>query len=145
MRAIGEYQKAIENWDQIIENFSGDRFWVDAWSEKAYTQWAYRDNHIGAAKTLLEFVNRFPTYAEAPGYLFEAARIQERNNQLLEAADTWERLMNEYPSAQESYRGLFLAGVTHYRLGDYARALTIFNGLWCWALPLKIRLRHTFG
>ena len=125
--AIGESKKAIENWTQIIENFSGDRFWTEAWSEKAYAQWAYEDNYRGAASTLLEFVERFPTYPEAPGYLFDAARIQERNNQLLEAAGTWERMMDEYPAADQSYRGLFLAGVTYYRLSDYPRAQTIFQ------------------
>lgn len=127
LRAIGEYQRAIENWNGIIEDFSGDRFWADAWGEKAYTQWAYQNNHIEAARTLLEFVERYPTYPQAPGYLFEAARIQERNNQLLEAAENWERLMNEYPAAENSYRGLFLAGIAHYRLGDYDRALTVFQ------------------
>ena len=127
LRAIGDYQQAVENWNEIIENYSGDRFWVDAWSEKAYTQWAYQDNHIQAAQTLLEFVERYSNYAEAPGFLFEAARIQERNNQLLEAAENWERLMNEYPASENSYRGLFLAGIVYYRLGDYDRALTVFQ------------------
>ena len=110
-----------------MKTFPVDRFWTEAWSEKAYAQWAYEDNYRGAASTLLEFVERFPTYPEAPGYLFDAARIQERNNQLLEAAGTWERMMDEYPAADQSYRGLFLAGVTYYRLSDYPRAQTIFQ------------------
>ncbi len=35
--------------------------------------------------------------------------------------------MDTYPAAEKSYRGLFLAGVSYYRSGDYAKALTVFQ------------------
>ncbi|MBE0696099.1 MAG: transglycosylase SLT domain-containing protein, partial [Anaerolineaceae bacterium] len=59
--------------------------------------------------------------------LFQAARILERNNRLVDAAATWERLIDTYPTAENSYRGLFLAGVSYYRATDYAKALTVFQ------------------
>ena len=59
--------------------------------------------------------------------MFEAGRIQETANKLTNAATTWERLINEYPSADDSYQALFFAGVTRYRLKDYDKCLTIFQ------------------
>ena len=48
---------------------------------------------------------------------------------LAEAAATWERLIDTYPSAEQSYRGLFLAGISYYRAADYPKALTVFQRL----------------
>jgi soluble lytic murein transglycosylase len=113
--------------DLLIKDHPGDPFYVDAYREKAYTQWAYLDRYDYAAETLLGFVRLYPTDPSAAGFLFEAGRIYERNNRLSEAANTWGRLMNEYPSAEVSYRGLFLSAITRYRLQDYTQALTIFQ------------------
>src|SRR5512132_588749 len=57
----------------------------------------------------------------------DAARVTERDNRLDEAAQTWERVANDYPSSAQVPEALFLAGVSRYRLQDYANALTIFQ------------------
>ncbi len=118
---------ALIDWDFIIQNFPTDSLWPTAWDEKAYVQWAYLDQYDEAANTLLEYVKQAPESSQAADMLFQAARIMERNNKLTDAAATWEKLMDQYPSAETSYRGLFLAGVTYYRAGDYAKALTVFQ------------------
>jgi soluble lytic murein transglycosylase len=46
---------------------------------------------------------------------------------LAQAAAIWERLIDSYPSYERSYRGLFLAGISYYRLADYPKALLIFQ------------------
>jgi len=76
---------------------------------------------------MLDFVAQVPSAPEAPQYLFDAGRIYERGNLLLEAATTWERLINEYSSFELASRALFLAGVTYYRLANYDYALTVFQ------------------
>jgi soluble lytic murein transglycosylase len=76
---------------------------------------------------LLDYVALEPGSAEASGYLFEAARIYERGNLLPEAAANWERLINEYPAADNALRGLFLAGITYYRMGQFDKALGVFH------------------
>jgi soluble lytic murein transglycosylase len=126
-RALGEHAEAILLWDRLITEFSGDRHWPTAWKEKAYTQWAFLDQFSQAAQTLLDYVALSPTATDAADQLFQAGRIYERNNQLPQAAATWERLMAEYPAAEISARGQFLAGITHYRLGDTEKALNIFQ------------------
>jgi soluble lytic murein transglycosylase len=127
LQAMGKYDSAITQFNVIIQDYKGDRFWATAFDDKAYTQWVYLNQYDQAAQTLLDFVSAVPTAAEAPGFLFEAGRIQERNNKLKDAATTWERLINEYPSADDSYLALYLAGVTRYRLGNYDESLRIFQ------------------
>lgn len=127
LRAIGDFEGAIAEWNALIADHAGDRFYAAAYDEKAYTLWAYLNQHAKAAEALRDFVGANPGDPEAPNMLYEAARIYERNNQLLEAAALWERLMNEYPSAELSYRGLFLAGISYYRLGNFDQALVVFQ------------------
>jgi soluble lytic murein transglycosylase len=127
MQAMGNNTGAISEWNALISDHAGDRFYVKAYEEKAYTQWAYLDQYPQAAQTLFDFVKRFPTAAETPDLLFDAGRILERGNRLTEAAATWERLINEYPTYLDSYRALFLAGITQYRLGSFDKALTTFQ------------------
>jgi len=127
LRYQGQFLTAIDEWQSLIKDHAGDRFWSAAWDEIAYTQWTDLNDYKGAAQTLLDFVKRAPTAPEAPGFLYEAARIQERDNTLNEAASTWERLITEFPSADVSLKGLFMAGICYYRVNDYSHALTTFQ------------------
>ncbi len=126
---LRDIEGAIEEWKAIINDHPGDEYWEEAWDEWAYTLWAYMDRYDQAAETYLDFVNRVPDAAEAPQYLYWAARLYEQNQKLELAAQTWERLIVEYPSNDLSMRGMFLAGICYYRMGDYARALTAFQRL----------------
>ncbi len=118
---------AIQAYDMLIQYYPGSRFWAAAWDEKAYVQWKLLDEYTNAANTLLAYVNQAPKSGEAPGYLFEAGRILERNNDLEGAATLWRRLMDDYPAYEQSYRGLFLAGIAYFRLGKFDDALSIFQ------------------
>lgn len=125
--AQNEIPLAVDDWNTVIQKFQTDSLWPSAWDEKAYAQWAYLNKYDEAVATLLEYVKEAPDSAQTPDFLFNAARIQERNNKLSDAAATWQELINKYPSADKSYRGLFLAGVSYYRAADYANALTVFQ------------------
>ncbi len=57
----------------------------------------------------------------------DAARIMERDNRLEDAAKTWERVADEYPTAEQVTDALYLAGISRYRLQNYAGALTTFQ------------------
>jgi soluble lytic murein transglycosylase len=127
LRELQRTEEAIAEYDTFIQNYGSNSRWVDAWQDKAYLQWAVLDDYQGAAKTLLDFVALTPDSAFAPDMLMDAARIIERNNRLDEAAQTWERIANEYPSSEEVVDALFLAGISRYRLQDYVNALTTFQ------------------
>lgn len=127
LRAINQEQDAINEWRLLINDHPDDRFFVDAWEDIAYTQWAFLDKYQEAADTLLSFVANNPLNDQAPQVLFEAGKILERNNQLSDAAAIWSRLIDEYPLAEISSKGLFSAGITFYRLGNYEEAMARFQ------------------
>jgi soluble lytic murein transglycosylase len=125
--ALNEPAKASADWDIVIENYPLDALWSTAWEQKAYAMWAYLGDFEGAASTLLRYVELAPNSPLSSEFMFQAARIRERNRQLGAAAETWERMIDTYPSASKSYRGLFLAGVTYYRIENLEKAHNVFQ------------------
>jgi peptidoglycan lytic transglycosylase len=117
---------AIALWDAVIQGDDTSSVWDDAWEQKGYTQWAYQGDYIGGEQTLLDFVTAAPTHSRAAEFLFDAARVAERDGRLADAAQVWERMPGEYPNSDYVYRSLFLAGIAHYRLADYASAQNVF-------------------
>jgi soluble lytic murein transglycosylase len=138
-RALGGYDDAIANWDMIIQNYPDDRFWDDAWDQKAYTQWGYLNQYSQAIETLLQFVEIAPNHVRAGEFLFDAAQVAERDGQLLRAAEIWERVFQEYPGYDEATRAIFLAGITRYRLGEYSAAFSVFQHVLANATTLEDR------
>lgn len=126
-QAIEETEQAIAEWQALIRDHTDDPFWITAWEEIAYTQWAYQENYTKAAQTMLDFVSLYPDSAQTPEMLFSAAQIMERDGRLTDAATTWERMLVDYPAADKTYRALFLAGISYYRLEDYPKAQTTFQ------------------
>ena len=120
-------QEAIDGLEAFIKAYPSNPHWTDAWEEKSYFEWAIQDDYQAGSKTLLDFVALAPNSELAPSFLISAARVIERNDRLEEAAQTWERVANEYSASEEVPYALFLAGLSRYRLGDYSGALTTFQ------------------
>jgi soluble lytic murein transglycosylase len=127
LQAQGDYEKAISGWTNFIDSHSDNRHWLDAWEDKAYTQWNYLGLYDAAAQTLLNYVSSVPTSTSAPTELLQAGRIQERGGKLSSAAQTWKRIADEYPNSSLVPQALFWAGIAHYRLGNYEDALVTFQ------------------
>ncbi len=127
LRELQRTEDAIAEYDYFIKNYSAHARWVDAWEDKAFLQWAVLNDYDAAAQTLLTLVTTVPDSSYAGNALMDAARIMERNNKLAEAAQTWERVANEYPGSEQAADALFLAGIARYRLQDHAGALTVFQ------------------
>jgi soluble lytic murein transglycosylase len=121
------YEEAIKEYDTFIQNYPSHSNWVDAWQDKAFLQWSAMNDYQAASKTLLDFVTQSPDSAFAPDMLMDAARIMERDDRLKEAAETWEKVADDYPGVDQVTEALFLAGLSRYRLQDYAGALTVFQ------------------
>jgi len=126
-RALGESETAISIWDEIIQTYPEADRWDDAWEHKAYTQWAYLEQFDLAEQTLLDFVTQNPWHTRAAEFLFDAARVAERDRDLGGAAMIWERIASEYPSSEYVPRALFLSAISYYRIGDYDSALAVFQ------------------
>ncbi len=127
LRDQGDLPNALASWERVIQADQTSSQWDSAWEQKAYTQWAYQGDFAAAEKTLLDFVAAAPSHARAAEFLFDAARVAERDNRLADAAQLWLRIPTEYPSSEYVYRAMFLAGICYYRLADYASAQTTFS------------------
>jgi soluble lytic murein transglycosylase len=125
--ALDQPGNAVAVWDIVVANFPKDKLWASAFDEKASVQWSILNQFNEAATTYLSFVSKAPSAPEAPAFLFEAARILERKNQFTAAAPIWERIIIEYPTSDNAWRSLFLAGVTYYRVPDLGQALITFQ------------------
>jgi soluble lytic murein transglycosylase len=138
-RALGGYDGAIIEWNEIVNNYPDDRFWDDAWEQIAYTQWFFMEDYTQGVQTLQDFVETAPNHPRAPEFLFDAAVIAERADHLEQAADLWERVALEYPGYEKAQYALHLSGVTRYRLSDYSSAFAIFQHALANAVTLEER------
>ena len=126
LRDQDDLLSAISLWDMVIQGDQTNPYWDSAWEQKAYTQWAYQGDYAAGEKTLLDFVAATPTHPRAAEFLFDAARVAERDDRLEDAAQIWQRIPVEYPNSEYVYRAIFLAAICHYRLADYPSAQTVF-------------------
>ena len=126
-RELGDYQSAVDQWNELINDYPENRYWDSAWDERAYTLWGYMDDYKGAAQSLLDYVDTYPTRPNAPFYLNSAARIYERGEELESASSEWLRLANDYPESELVSDALFNSGIVLYRLKDFNRALVSFQ------------------
>ncbi len=126
-RALDDGLAAIESWEVLIESYPEDDHWSDAWEEVAYTQWAYLDQLSEAVQTLLDFVANNPTHSRAAEFLFDAARIAERDGDMQQAAEIWTRIPLEYPASDLISQAIFLVGIAQYRGDDFNVALSTFE------------------
>ena len=123
----GNPRNAVAAYDELILNYPGNPYLTAAWDEKAFVQWAVLNEYTNASETLLSFVNAYPTSPDAAPFLYEAGRVLERGGDLEGAANIWQRMMDEYPSNIQSYRALFLSGISYYRLNRLDEALSVFQ------------------
>lgn len=126
-RARGSTFNAINRFQDVIDSYPDSGLWADAWTQKAFTQWAWDDNYAGAVDTLLKFAEAAPANGAVPEALFQAGRIAERGRDLARAAAIWSSLNANYPNAPEAPEGAFFAGVTLYREGSYNSAAGQFE------------------
>jgi len=122
LREMGEYKAAIDTWDVLIDKYPGNRYWAAAWDEKAYTQWAYLNDYLGAAKGLEKFASDVSGSPFTSTYLLEAARIYERGAELDKAAQIWESLPDRFSGDPAMGNAWFQAGIIRYRQKNYSRA-----------------------
>ncbi len=143
-RALGNYEGAINDWDKLIQNYPEHAYWDEAYEQKAYTQWSDLEQYPQAIQTLLDFVAVAPQHPRAAEFLFDAAQVAERDFDLTQSAELYERLSNLYPEDERAPRALFLAGLARYRQGDYAGAFLIFERLSGVVQDLGERARANF-
>lgn len=126
---LADYEGALTSFTKIIQDYPENRYYVSAWDELAYIQWAYLERYRQAAQTLTDYVKKHPDQPDSASFLYEAGRILERGNYLRDASSTWARLIDEYPLYENSKSALFLAAISSYRIADYETSLAYLNRL----------------
>ena len=127
LRDLQRTQEAIDEFNYFISTTPDHPRVVEAWEEKGFLEWAALGDYDKGIQTFLGFVAAYPASPSAPDFLMHAARVLERAGRLEEAANTWERIADEYSASEHVSDALFLAGVTRFRLGTHAEALTTFQ------------------
>lgn len=127
LRATQDYAGAINEFNHMIAEHTFDTHWVDAYSEKAITQWIYQDDYDAAIETLLGFVSAYPSQPAAAEFLFTAGRVAISGGRLTRASEILPRIANEYSASEYAFDALFLAGICRYRLDDYLGAQSLFQ------------------
>jgi len=138
-RALGDHQGAMDSWDQIVQDHPDAEEWDDAWEQTAEVLWFEMGEYREASQVLLDFVDQFPVHERAADFLFQAARIAERGEDLDQAAINWARIGSDYPGSELAEEALHLAGITRYRLADYVAAEEIFQKLLAFSMDLEVR------
>jgi soluble lytic murein transglycosylase len=127
LRALGNHYGAIEQFDIVIEQYSGSTHWANAWEQKANTLINQLNNRPTGRQVLLDFVETGYWHSKAPELLYRAARDFEIEGDLDTAADLWERVALEFPYYENTFRAIFLAGISRYRQENFDQALDIFQ------------------
>ena len=128
LRAMGDYQAAIDEWDVLLQTHAvDDPYFADGWEERVDTLWAYMDQYTRASADSLAFADLYPDHPRAGEFIFFAAQIAERANQLVEAARLWDQLVVRYPQHELASRSQFLAGIARFRLVELSAAVDAFS------------------
>lgn len=125
-RAIGDYELSLNEWDHMMSEHAFDTNWVEAYRQKARTQWQYLGDHQAAIQTLLGFVAATPSQEASAEFLFTAGQIARYGGFLTRSVEIWPRVAEEYPASEYAYDALFLAGISSYRLENYAGSQSLF-------------------
>ena len=121
------FEEAIDLWRTIIENYPASAYFIDAWEDIEYTQWAYLSDPAAAAETALSFAALYAVEAKAADFLYLAGRDYERAGMLTEAAETWGQIATTHPESEYAFQASYFAGIAMVRAGDWAAAQRIFS------------------
>lgn len=124
---LGQSAAAIAEWQEQLRDHPGGQYEADAVSEIAAAQIAGQQDFEAAISTYLGFVDQNPEHPRAAEFLFFAGRTAERNNDLRQAAEIWQRLGARYSGTSYGPDGFFQAGLAFLRLGDNPAARNAFQ------------------
>ncbi len=126
-----QHEAEIAEWQKVIRDHSNEPdYYLEAYTQIANTQWSLLNQYEEAAQTCLTFVASVPSdTVNAPLMLEKAAYIYVDGGYLSSGAQTYERVLNEYPGSDNAYQDLFKAGILYYRLQEYVKAQTTFERL----------------
>lgn len=127
-RQIGNPDAALSELQSMIDffDFTDGTEYADGWLEMADT-YAELENYPQAFSTYDNFVLNYPTLAQAPDALYQAALLADTLGDTQRAIAYYQRLANEYPTDERAPDALFYAALDAYRIADYTTATNLFT------------------
>jgi soluble lytic murein transglycosylase len=125
-RALDQAAAAVVDLKAAAAYGQDSGVWADSLFELAYTLWAWQDDFGGGSAVIASLAASAPANPRAPEALDDAARIAERGGDLTQAAKLWNRLADAYPASDYAAGASHLAGISLYRMGEFAGAEPLF-------------------
>ncbi|MCW5875644.1 MAG: tetratricopeptide repeat protein [Anaerolineales bacterium] len=144
IRASGDHPATLAAFDRLISDYAFGTHWVDAFRQKARTQWLCQQDYDGAITTLLSFVARTPSQPASAEFLYLSGQIAKSGGRLTRSVELWPRVADEYPSSQYAYDSVYQAGISAYRLGDFVQAQALFLRAFQSSLSLEEEAQSQF-
>jgi soluble lytic murein transglycosylase len=121
--ALDELDRGIAELDAFIARYPNSPLWADAWMAKGRAL-ARVDRNAEAIAAYRRLAELRPDAAQAPKALWQAALLQGQPGPQpnAAAAEAYLALARKYPKADEGWRAYQNAGLTYFKLGDWARA-----------------------
>lgn len=117
--ALRDYGRAFEEYDWVIERAPDDPLIAEVWLAKARAAAAYGGDPTGIYH---EFWRRYPQHPRAPEALWLAAVSAERNRDWRGAAESYQRLQEQYPNDSRAGEAAFRVGLALYAQGKMQEA-----------------------
>ena len=112
---LGQFGRAFQEYDLVIEHYPRDPLAADAWMAKARAAEAYGGDPSGIYN---EFWRRFRDHRRAPEALWRGALALESRKAWGRAAEFHGRLRTLFPDDERAKEALFREGLAAYLTGD---------------------------
>lgn len=120
----GQFEDAIEQFDEAIELAGTQELLANAWLAKA---WAIGASGSDPSAFYHEFYVNHSAHERAPEALWEAARASERGRNWTQAALYYETLATKFPQHDRAQEAAFRQGLAAYAQGDAHTASTAWR------------------
>ncbi|MEA3309519.1 MAG: tetratricopeptide repeat protein [Chloroflexota bacterium] len=127
----GSPELALQEFETLLADLSGDAYWGSAWIGKARALAALGrvDDAVAAYR---ELPAALPAHPRAPAALWSAAELLEDESRLPEAAELFLALAEQYPGDRSAPAARFRAGLDRYRTESSGAAVIIWEDLLRW-------------
>jgi soluble lytic murein transglycosylase len=127
-RASGDYPRAIDAFDRLINQYPDSAFWDEAHLERARTL-GWRGDADAAIAAYRQFAASYANSPAAPEALWRAALLELNAHRLDDAQRNFRAVAQQYPASPLADEALYWGGIAAYQNGQLAEAETTWADL----------------
>ncbi len=127
-RALGEFEKAIDTFDRLIQTHPDSPFWADAHLQKARTM-GWQADMAEAIRHYREFMATYPDHSLSPDAAWRASLLEFRDEQFGDAYRNFRGVAQRYPASPFADDALYWGGLAAYQNETFVEAEAIWADL----------------